>query len=160
MTRATSPEHPVMRWHASESEALRNSLDDTWSHSQRVTDLAGEVCTVLGVDVSPDLAAACWEHDTPEAVMGDWPAPLMRRFRVARWAKRILEWQIKRQMGLSWRLSKQEALILSLCDTLDAVMWAREHDPLYFTLHFGYDVDSCRKKASKLGLANWLKGKI
>lgn len=160
MTEPRLPAHPVNRWHASESRALRESQDDTLDHAQRVCDMAGEVCAHLGIDMSPDLGAACWYHDTPEAIMGDWPATLTRSYRVARWAKAILEWQIKRQMGLSWRLTRQEALILSLCDTLDAVMWARDCDPGYFARHFKYDVESCRKKAAQLGVSKWLETKL
>jgi 5'-deoxynucleotidase YfbR-like HD superfamily hydrolase len=126
------------RWHNHRVAALRNSKDDIRGHMERVRKLCLYICLELGFVASDELHYAALEHDLPELIMGDLPYTLTRDYWVARWAKRILEWQIKRRMGLRWKLTRQEKLILALADKLDAVEWAagyttREEFWHYFT---------------------------
>jgi hypothetical protein len=151
--------HDVRRWHAHPHPALCNSGDTVIAHTARVEANCESLCAALGISYSENLQYAARNHDLPfERIMGDLPATLMRRYRVARLAKRILEWQIARELGMRWRLTRQEALILGLCDTLDAALWARQvlteaGDFTYWQEHFAADVDICADKAAKLGRA-------
>ena len=151
--------HDVRRWHAHPHPALRNSGDTVIAHTARVEDNCESLCASLGIAYSKNMQYAARNHDLPfERIMGDWPATLTRRYRVARWAKRIIEWQIARELGINWRLTRQEALILGLCDTLDAALWARHvlteaGDLSYWQEHFAGDIDICADKAANLGPA-------
>lgn len=147
------------RWHFHRHPALRNSGDTVKGHTDRVEANVFSLCDAIGRTVGGQLYLAVRDHDLPfERIMGDWPATLTRRSRFARWAKALIEWKIARDLKIGWRLTKQEALILGLCDTLDAVLWARKvltnaGDLAYFQEHFAADIDICADKAAKLGPA-------
>jgi 5'-deoxynucleotidase YfbR-like HD superfamily hydrolase len=129
------------RWHCHPIASLRDSKDDIRGHMDRVRKLCLYICLELGFVSSDELHYAALEHDLPELIMGDLPYTLTRDYRIARWAKRFLEWQIKRRMGLRWKLTRQEKLILALADRLDAVEWAAKHvSPEQFAEYFAGDV--------------------
>jgi hypothetical protein len=151
------------RWHAHPLPALRDSKDDIRGHMNRVNYICHEIRRFVAVPFGADLHVAALEHDLPELIMGDWPYTLTRDYWVARWAKRILEWQIKRKMGLRWKLTRQEKVILALADKLDAIEWAAAHvSPDQFAEYFAGDVRAARDLAAWLGpeVGNWLHGRL
>lgn len=154
----------VNRWHAHPLDELRNGGDTVEDHSHRVYRIALDIVALDRSQVmSGDLIAACMWHDRPERIMGDWPYTLTRDYFIARWAKRILEWQIKRKMGLHWNLTRQEALILALADKLDAYEFAAKRiTPQQLDEYFGGDLAAMYRIAAKLGpeVGNWLHGRL
>lgn len=153
------------RWHFHPHPALRNSGDTVKGHTDRMVVSVYNLCEAMGRPVGSQLYLAVRNHDLPfERIMGDWPATLTRRSRFARWAKAIIEWKIGRDLQIRWKLTLQDALILSLCDKLDAVLLARQEltkagDLGYFHDHFCADIEICADKAAMLGPAAqvWLK---
>lgn len=149
----------VNRWHCHRHPALRNSGDTVKGHTDRVEANVFSLCDALGRPVGGQLYLVVRNHDLPfERIMGDLPATLTRVSPAARWFKRLLEWKIGRDLKIRWRLTKQEALILGLCDTLDAVLWARKvltnaGDLAYFQEHFAADIEICADKAAMMGPA-------
>lgn len=145
------------RWHFHRHPALRNSGDTVKGHTDRMEANVYSLCEAMGRPVGDQLYIAVRDHDLPfERIMGDWPAKLTRVSPAARWFKRLLEWKIARDLQIGWKLTRQEALILSLCDTLDAVLWARTvltkaGDLAYFYEHFTADIEICADKAAALG---------
>jgi len=153
--------HNAYRWHAHPLPALRDSKDDIRGHMVRVESNCFDICAALGKKLGFYLCKAAFEHDLPELIMGDWPYTLTRDYWIARVAKRILEWQIKRRMGLRWKLTRQEKLILALADKLDAIEWAAKHtSPDQFAEYFAGDVVSARALAARLGVQEWLKSRL
>ena len=129
----------------------------------RVMMICADISFVLGFKISPHLYIAAKRHDLPELIMGDWPYTLTRDYWIARWAKRILEWQIKRKMGLRWKLTRQEKVILALADKLDAIEWAAAHTaPSDFAHYFTGDVQAAYDLAAWLGpeVGNWLHKRL
>lgn len=151
----------VYRWHAHPLPALRDSKDDIDGHMWRVFVLCADIARELGSECSDELRHAALCHDLPELIMGDWPFTLTRDYWIARGAKRIIEWQIKRKMGLRWRLTRQEKLILALADKLDAIEWAAAHtSPSDFVHYFAGDVTAARGLAVRIGCADWLDSRL
>lgn len=155
--------HDIRRWHCHPHPALRNSGDTVKEHCRRLAVLHFDYCRFTGEFIDDSVAFYLEHHDDPEFVMGDWPATLARKYWVARWAKRILEWQIKREMGLRWPLTRRQKAKAGLFDTLDAVLLAKREltkagDVAYFNDHFCADIHLCGDKAAKLGRAaeEWL----
>jgi hypothetical protein len=152
--------HNAYRWHAHPLASLRDSKDDIRGHMTRVADICCDIVReVDGSFMGSDLAYAAATHDLPELIMGDWPYTLTRDYWIARVAKRILEWLIKRKMGLHWKLTQQEKLILALADKLDAIEWAAAHSkPNEFAHYFAGDVRAAYDLAARLGpeAGNWL----
>ena len=147
----------IRRWHCHPHPALRNTGDTVGAHTARVQGDCESLCNALGIAYTERLRYAAGNHDLPfERIMGDWPATLTRRSRFARWAKRLIEWKIARDLKIRWRLTKQEALVLGLCDTLDAALWARDvleiaGDLACFHDNFTADIEICADKAARLG---------
>lgn len=155
--------HDVNRWHAHPLDELRNGGDTIMMHSHRVECLCYEIAGVCGEPYRATLAHAARNHDAPEIIMGDWPYTLTRDYFIARWAKRILEWQIKRKMGLRWNLTTQEKLILALADKLDAYQFAAKRiTPQQMDEYFSGDLAAMYRIAAWLGpeVGNWLHGRI
>lgn len=158
--------HDVTRWHAYPHPALRNSGDTVRAHTDRVKALARDLCAYIGEPYTEALDTAIENHDLPyERIMGDWPATLTRKYPLARLAKRVLEWQIRRAHWIPKpKLTRREAQILALCDKLDAVLWARgalRGDLGYFHGAFGGDQDLCADIAAAIsgGAHAWLMAK-
>ena len=147
----------INRWHCHAHPALRNSWDTVEGHTARVEIYVLSLSAALGQNASVKLFKAMRNHDLPfERIMGDWPAKLTRVSPAARWFKRLLEWKIARDLKIRWKLTRQEALILSLCDTLDAALWARDalteaRDLDYWREYFAEDIYLCADKAVALG---------
>lgn len=149
------------RWHCHPIAALRDSKDDIRGHMDRVVLNYFDICTALGIEAREPACRAAREHDLPELIMGDWPYTLTRDYWIARVAKRILEWQIKRRMGLRWKLTRQEKMILALADKLDAVEWAAAHTTREeFWHYFTGDVVSAFGLAEKLDVVTWLHARL
>jgi hypothetical protein len=110
----------VLRFHASPDPALQNSGDNIDVHQLRVRRWCGQICSSLGVDVSPDLDKAALNHDQAERVLGDMPGPAKERFPALAAANAKAELQVLTEMGLTWNLTRQEADILNLADKADA----------------------------------------
>jgi len=153
----------VYRWSGHQLASLRDSKDDIRGHQDRVALNYVDICGVIGFEVRPSAYRAALEHDLPELIMGDWPFTLTRDYWIARVAKRILEWQIKRRMGLRWRLTWQEKVILALADKLDAIEWAAaQSKPDEFAHYFTGDVRAAYDLAERLGpeAGNWLHKRL
>jgi hypothetical protein len=110
----------VLRFHASQDARLRNYGDTIPWHQRRVRSWCIEICSSLGVDVSPDLDKAALNHDQAERVLGDMPGPAKERFPALAAAYAKAEFQVLTEMGLTWNLTRQEADILALADKADA----------------------------------------
>lgn len=155
--------HDVNRWHAHKFQELRESGDSVRKHQFRVETICHDIAgSIPSYSYSAMLAKAARNHDMPELIMGDWPATLTRDYFIARWAKCILEWQIKRKMGLHWRLTGQEKLILALADKLDAYEWAKAHCKPEQMAEFEGDLAAIWRMADRLGpeVGNWLHGRL
>jgi 5'-deoxynucleotidase YfbR-like HD superfamily hydrolase len=159
----TPSQATAYRWHCHPIAALRDSKDDIRGHMVRVASNCFLICDYLGFFASANLFHAAETHDLPELIMGDWPYTLTRDYWIARLAKHILEWQIKRKMGLRWNLTRQEKLILALADKLDAIEWAAAHSkPDEFAHYFADDVRAAYDLAAWLGpeVGNWLHKRL
>jgi 5'-deoxynucleotidase YfbR-like HD superfamily hydrolase len=150
----------INRFHCHPNPALRNSGDTVAKHHARVHAMGLSLCAHIGhILVGSDLPEALRKHDLPEIIMGDWPAPLMTRYPWMKPVKWVLEWQIKRDMGLRWRLTRKEKAILHFLDKLDCQMWARHCKAA--------DTDEWRRAESKLwarakalGAQAWLQERL
>ena len=117
--------HGVMRWHANQSPALRNSGDTIDSHSNRMAKMA---LWLWGDDVSRQLLAAIVCHDVAESGpggTGDVPGPSKE----GAYLSAILERQrdVEGDRGISRlmsALSGEDANRLWFLDRLDAYRWA------------------------------------
>lgn len=70
------------------------------------------------------LIMAALQHDTPEAVTGDLPSPVTRRF--GKRAMKALEHRVLLRMGFpsyDLRLTKLERLLLKAADTLEGLLF-------------------------------------
>jgi hypothetical protein len=141
------------RWHC--HPILHSSGDTIALHSARVAAMCIDLAAFLRHPLhDSDLPDAALKHDNPEIIMGDWPGPLLDRYPFMRPVKWFLEWRIKRDMGLRWKLTRKEKHMLHLCDKLDQYEWG---------LRFGivtYDVDRLRRIAAKIGAYGWLDARL
>jgi len=121
-TNDTSPR----RWHCNADPRLRDSLDTIEAHQARVMGLCHSLAAATGYALDgSDLLAAALHHDEAERVLGDMPGPAKERFPALAAAYAKAELSILTDMGYTWSLTRHEAAMLSLCDKLDAFMWAR-----------------------------------
>ena len=142
----------VNRFHAHPDARLRNCGDTIDAHQIRVLDLAQSLAGAMGIATSPDLDRACLHHDDAERIVGDIPGPAKRRFPALRAAYERAELEVLTDMGLNWSLTLQEALILRVCDVLDAYHTMQKHAPDLASGHgWPEDIAELRKIAEKLG---------
>ena len=67
-------------------------------------------------------------HKYPETPnFGDMPGPAKDRFPALAAAYAKAELQVLTEMGYNWTLTRKENDMLTLCDKLDAWIWARDH---------------------------------
>lgn len=118
----------VLRWHAHEDHRLRNSGDTIDTHQSRVAIMCISLAAYIGHPLhNSDLVAAALRHDEAERVLGDMPSPAKDRFPALAAAYAKAEKQVLTEMGYNWTLTDQEQDMLTLCDKLDALNWARKH---------------------------------
>lgn len=140
----------VKRWHSSIDRNLRESGDNTGSHSHRVAMLI----LMLHPLPSAHLLACALTHDTPEVFTGDIPGPfkqgdlkvMMERF----------ELEIAKRYDLPLPKDK-DRYWLNLCDKLDAVLWVREY--AHYMLHTSDWIDEWEKVLT-MGVALGVKDKL
>jgi hypothetical protein len=118
----------VLRWHAHEDHRLRNSGDDTDGHQCRVACLCISLAAYIGHTLhDSDLPVAALMHDEAERVLGDMPGPAKYNYPALAAAYAEAEQQVLTEMGYDWSLTDKEQDMLTLCDKLDAWLWARDH---------------------------------
>ena len=118
----------VLRWHAHEDHRLRNSGDDTDGHQCRVACLCLSLAAYIGHTLhDSDLPVAALMHDEAERVLGDMPGPAKYNYPALAAAYAKAELQVLTEMGYNWTLTRKENDMLTLCDKLDAWLWALDH---------------------------------
>ena len=118
----------VLRWHAHADHRLRHSGDDIHGHQCRVAMLCHSLAAYIGHPLhDSDLPHAALRHDEAERVLGDMPGPAKDRFPALAAAYAKAELQVLTEMGYNWTLTRKENDMLTLCDKLDAWLWARDH---------------------------------
>lgn len=116
----------VKRWHCNMDKGLRESGDNTGSHSHRVAMLI----LMLHPLPSAHLLACALTHDTPEVFTGDMPGPMKQgKFKEM---MESYEEQVAQRFALPVPTEKDRHW-LSMCDKLDAVLWVRDYAP--YLLH-------------------------
>jgi len=150
----------INRFHCHPNPALRNSGDTVNKHHVRVHAMGLSLCAHIGHSlVGSDLPTAMLHHDDPEKIMGDWPAPLMTRYPWMKPVKWVLEWFIKRDMGLRWSLTRKEKAILHFLDKLDCQIWAR-HCKAAGSHEWAMAEARLWAMAHKLGARVWLQERL
>jgi 5'-deoxynucleotidase YfbR-like HD superfamily hydrolase len=118
----------VLRWHANADRRLRDSGDTIDGHQMRVVSLCVSLAASIGHPLhDSDLPLAAIKHDEAERVLGDMPGPAKYRFPALAAAYAEVEKQVLTEMGYDWTLTDKEQDMLTLCDKLDAWVWARDH---------------------------------
>jgi len=118
----------VLRWHAHADHRLRSSSDDIHGHQCRVAMLCHSLAAYISHPLhDSDLPHAALRHDEAERVLGDMPGPAKDRFPALAAAYAEVEKQVLTEMGYDWTLTDKEQDMLTLCDKLDAWLWARNH---------------------------------
>jgi 5'-deoxynucleotidase YfbR-like HD superfamily hydrolase len=118
----------VLRWHAHADRRLRDSGDTIDGHQMRVVSLCVSLAASIGHPLhDSDLTLAAIKHDEAERVLGDMPGPAKYRFPALAAAYAEVEKQVLTEMGYDWTLTDKEQDMLTLCDKLDAWLWARNH---------------------------------
>jgi hypothetical protein len=118
----------VLRWHAHADRRLRDSGDTIDGHQMRVVSLCVSLAASIGHPLhDSDLPLAAIKHDEAERVLGDMPGPAKDRFPALAAAYAKAELQVLTEMGYNWTLTRKENDMLTLCDKLDAWIWARDH---------------------------------
>ena len=146
------------RWHSNPDPRLQHSRDHIRGHQDRVAVLCADLSNWLGLEPSADLIFAANHHDESERIMGDWPGPLTDAYPWVAQVKARLDAEIRRDMGLEWRLSPLEGAILCLCDKLDAVQWAV---PIQgWTDEWLGEQTILRTRAGRIGVMPWLEAKF
>lgn len=147
----TSNRETVNRWHCHKDARLRDSGDTIDTHQARVCDLCMSLAAAIGWSlVGSDLPRAALHHDEAERVVGDIPGPAKARFPELAFAYVQAERIVMAERGIApFDLTSEEAKMLSICDSLDAVQWAMKcgaDGPL-----FDADRAGIRKHAMALG---------
>lgn len=144
----------VKRWHCNMDKGLRESGDNTGSHSHRVAMLI----LMLHPLPSAHLLACALTHDTPEVFTGDMPGPMKKgKFKEM---MEIYEEQVAQRFDLPVPTEKDRHW-LSMCDKLDAVLWVRDYAP--YLLHTQDWVEEWEKvlvMATALGVKDKLDGLV
>lgn len=136
----------VRRWHSNDDWRLRESGEINGGHAQRVAILYAGLFdpTVEGLLLSI-------LHDAPEVLSGDVSAPAKARIPELGTGDKQAAVQYWKALGLdNWSLKTDE---VSLCDLLDAIMFARYRAPDLMDRHdWGADKMRCLAMAQKLGV--------
>ena len=111
------------RWHHSAEPALRNSGDTVAAHSARVAVLMH----ILMPNAGEVMLKAAIFHDAPECDLGDM-SRMAKRKNVAL-AMELQE--LERQWHIDHGTPRlpHDAIMLKLCDSLDAILFAAQHAP-------------------------------
>ena len=118
----------VLRWHANADRRLRDSGDTIDGHQMRVVSLCVSLAASIGHPLhDSDLPLAAIKHDEAERVLGDMPGPAKYNYPALAAAYAEAEQQVLTEMGYNWTLTRKENDMLTLCDKLDAWLWARDH---------------------------------